>query len=104
MDGMTERCVLCPESLLQVDKSSEQFHGLLFPKNTMTAASAEERTVGRNAFSSDSLAAIQETQNLFSDKFTGRSREMTRPCAFEPGTTNKFSQTPTPLSNHPRNC
>ncbi|VIO92826.1 Uncharacterized protein BM_BM10259 [Brugia malayi] len=142
MDGMTERCVLCPESLLQVDKSSEQFHGLLFPKrtrlaaagtfdqksnhtmrphsnnfrdfsstrnqcllrqsDTMTAASAEERTVGRNAFSSDSLAAIQETQNLFSDKFTGRSREMTRPCAFEPGTTNKFSQTPTPLSNHPR--
>ncbi|KAK6102795.1 hypothetical protein QQG55_9930 [Brugia pahangi] len=142
MDGMRERCVLCPESLLEVDKSSEQFHGLLFPKrmrlaaagtfdqksndtmrphsndfrdfsstrnqfllrqsDTMTAASAEERTVGRNAFSSDSLAAIQETQNLFSDKFTGRSREMIRPCAFEPGTTNKFSQTPTSLSNHPR--
>ncbi|VDN85387.1 unnamed protein product, partial [Brugia pahangi] len=141
MDGMRERCVLCPESLLEVDKSSEQFHGLLFPKrmrlaaagtfdqksndtmrphsndfrdfsstrnqfllrqseflavprhdsliidnvDTMTAASAEERTVGRNAFS-----------------ITGRSREMIRPCAFEPGTTNKFSQTPTSLSNHPR--
>ncbi|EJW72234.1 hypothetical protein WUBG_16860 [Wuchereria bancrofti] len=140
---MAERCVLCPgpESLLEVDKPSEQFHGLSLLKrtrlaaagtfdqksddtmrphshsfrdfsstpnqfllrqsDTITAASAEERTIGRNAFSSDSLAAIRETQNLFSDKFTGRSQEMTRPCAFEPGISSKFSQTPTLLSNHP---
>lgn len=34
----------------------------------MTATSAEERTIGRNAFSSDSLAEIQKTQNPFSDE------------------------------------
>ncbi|VDO30964.1 unnamed protein product [Onchocerca flexuosa] len=34
----------------------------------VTATSAEERTIGRNAFSNDSLAEIQKTQNPFSDE------------------------------------
>ncbi|CAG9530990.1 unnamed protein product [Cercopithifilaria johnstoni] len=73
------------------------------PRNSdiITALSAEERTIGRNAFSSDSIAEIQEIQNLFSHESTKKSRETTSTHASNPESITRINQLQTLLSNRP---